>query len=83
MVAPSACSHAEGAGGRTRRATPNVNQLSLIAEGRSNAAIAQALVVTTRALGKHMASIFMKLDLPAENDERHRRVMAVVQCLNS
>ena len=30
-----------------------------------------------------MASIFMKLDLPAENDERHRRVMAVVQCLNS
>ncbi len=66
------------------RLTPREREvLSLVAEGRSNAAIAQALVVTTRAVGKHIASIFMKLDLPAEDDEHHRRVMAVVQYLDS
>ncbi len=66
------------------RLTPREREvLSLMAEGRSNAAIAQALVVTTRAVGKHIASIFMKLDLPAEDDEHHRRVMAVVQYLDS
>lgn len=57
--------------------------LTLMAEGRSNSAIAQALVVTTRAVGKHIASIFMKLDLPADSDELNRRVMAVVRYLNS
>ena len=66
------------------RLTPREREvLSLMAEGRSNAAIAQALVVTTRAVGKHIASIFMKLDFPAENDEHNRRVMAVVRYLNS
>jgi DNA-binding NarL/FixJ family response regulator len=55
--------------------------LGLMAEGRSNAAIAEALVVTLGAVEKHVASIFMKLDLPADDDQRHRRVAAVVQYL--
>jgi DNA-binding NarL/FixJ family response regulator len=57
--------------------------LGLMAEGRSNAAIADTLVVTLGAVEKHVASIFMKLDLPADDDQRHRRVAAVVQYLGS
>jgi DNA-binding NarL/FixJ family response regulator len=73
---------------RTRRRdplaqlTPKEREvLGLMAEGRSNAAIAEALVVTLGAVEKHVASIFMKLDLPADDDQRHRRVAAVVQYL--
>jgi len=51
--------------------------LSLMAEGRSNAAIARALVVTPSAVEKHVTSIFAKLDLPAGGDD-HRRVLAVL-----
>ena len=66
------------------RLTPSEREvLSVMAEGRSNTAIAQALVVTTRAVGKHIASIFMKRDLPAEDYQQNRRVMAVVRYLNS
>lgn len=51
-----------------------------MAEGRSNAAIARALVVSEAAVGKHIGNILTKLDLPpAEND--HRRVLAVVTYL--
>jgi len=54
--------------------------LGLMAEGRSNAAIASALVVTEKAVGKHVNNIFTKLDLPpADND--HRRVLAVLRFL--
>lgn len=54
--------------------------LSLMAEGRSNTAIAAALVVTEGAVEKHVSSIFSKLDLPpAEHD--HRRVLAVLRWL--
>ena len=56
--------------------------LGLMAEGRSNAAIAEALVVTERAVEKHVTSIFTKLDLtPASED--HRRVLAVLRYLQS
>ena len=56
--------------------------LGLMAEGRSNAAIAEALVVTERAVEKHVTSIFVKLDLtPASED--HRRVLAVLRYLQS
>jgi hypothetical protein len=41
------------------------------------------LVVSTRAVEKHVASIFMKLDLPIGSELNHRRVMAVVRILNS
>ena len=64
--------------------TPKESEvLSLMAEGRSNAAVAETLVVTLGAVEKHVASIFMKLDLPADDDQRHRRVAAVVQYLGS
>ncbi len=56
--------------------------MGLMAEGRSNAAIAEALVVTERAIEKHVTSIFSKLDLtPAQED--HRRVLAVLAYLRS
>jgi DNA-binding NarL/FixJ family response regulator len=51
--------------------------LGLMAEGRSNAAIAAALVVTERAVEKHVTSIFSKLDLTPTVDD-HRRVLAVL-----
>jgi DNA-binding NarL/FixJ family response regulator len=54
--------------------------LALMAEGRSNAAIAERLVVTERAVAKHTASIFMKLDL-APSDDDNRRVLAVLAYL--
>jgi DNA-binding NarL/FixJ family response regulator len=54
--------------------------LESMAEGRSNAAIAQRLVITERAVAKHTASIFVKLDLqPSEDD--NRRVLAVLAYL--
>jgi DNA-binding NarL/FixJ family response regulator len=56
--------------------------LALMAEGRSNAAIAAALVVGEGAVEKHVSSIFTKLGLlPAESD--HRRVLAVLRYLES
>lgn len=54
--------------------------LALMAEGRSNAAIAERLVVSERAVAKHTASIFMKLDL-APSDDDNRRVLAVLAYL--
>jgi DNA-binding NarL/FixJ family response regulator len=54
--------------------------LELMAEGRSNKAIAERLVVTERAVEKHVTSIFGKLRLPADSDD-HRRVLAVLAYL--
>jgi DNA-binding NarL/FixJ family response regulator/class 3 adenylate cyclase len=51
--------------------------LELMAEGRSNQAIADRMYVTLRAVEKHVTSIFSKLDLPASTDD-HRRVLAVL-----
>lgn len=56
--------------------------LALMAEGRSNAGIAEALVVTERAVEKHVTSIFGKLRLPAAAED-HRRVLAVLTYLRS
>jgi DNA-binding NarL/FixJ family response regulator/class 3 adenylate cyclase len=56
--------------------------LELMAEGRSNQAIADRLFVTLRAVEKHVTSIFSKLDLPATTDD-HRRVLAVRVFLRS
>jgi DNA-binding NarL/FixJ family response regulator len=56
--------------------------LRLMAEGRSNAAVGQALVITDSAVAKHINSIFTKLDLhPDEGD--HRRVLAVLRFLDT
>jgi DNA-binding NarL/FixJ family response regulator len=54
--------------------------LSLMAEGRSNAAIAQRLVITERAIAKHTASIFLRLGLQVSDDD-NRRVLAVLAYL--
>ncbi|MFJ9695464.1 response regulator [Kitasatospora sp. NPDC101183] len=54
--------------------------LALMAEGRSNAAIAASLVVSDSAVAKHINSILTKLDLPP-TDDNHRRVMAVLRFL--
>lgn len=63
------------------RLTPRERDvLELMAEGRTNVAIARSLVVTVGAVEKHVSNIFMKLDLPA-TDEHHRRVLAVLSFL--
>src|SRR4029079_6752352 len=56
--------------------------LELMAEGRSNQAIAERLFVTLRAVEKHVTSIFTKLGLPASTDD-HRRVVAVLAFLRA
>jgi DNA-binding NarL/FixJ family response regulator len=72
---------------RTRRRDPlerltarEREVLGLMAEGRTNAAIAKALVVGAGAVEKHVNSIFTKLDLPATGDD-NRRVLAVLRWL--
>lgn len=66
-------------GGLTPR---ELEVLGLMAEGRTNAAIASALVITAGAVEKHVSSIFAKLGLPA-SDADHRRVLAVLAYLQS
>jgi DNA-binding NarL/FixJ family response regulator len=56
--------------------------LELMAEGRTNAAIARHLVVTPGAVEKHVTNIFAKLDLSATDDD-HRRVLAVLTYLRA
>jgi DNA-binding NarL/FixJ family response regulator len=63
------------------RLTPREREvLALVAEGRSNGAVARALVVSEAAVGKHIGSILTKLDLPPADDV-HRRVLAVLAYL--
>jgi DNA-binding NarL/FixJ family response regulator len=70
-----------GAGDALSRLTAREREvLELMAEGRSNAAIAEALVVTSGAVEKHITNIFAKLELPACEDD-HRRVLAVLAYL--
>ena len=65
------------------RLSPRERQvLGLMAEGRSNAAIAMALVVSDGAVEKHVRSIFSKLDLPPTELD-HRRVLAVLHWLGA
>ena len=56
--------------------------LGMIAEGRSNAAIADALHLAARSVEKHVSAIFTKLDLPAADGD-NRRVLAVLRYLNA
>ncbi|WP_446039994.1 response regulator [Streptomyces sp. SID1121] len=65
------------------RLTPREREvLALIAEGRSNAAVARQLVVSEAAVGKHIGNILAKLDLPPA-DDTHRRVLAVLTYLRA
>ena len=64
-----------------RRLTPREREvLALMAEGRSNTAIARTLVVSEAAVAKHIGSLLAKLDLPPDADD-HRRVRAVLAYL--
>ncbi len=63
--------------------TPREHEvLTLVAEGRSNKGIGERLVITERAVQKHVTSIFMKLDLP-QSDDDHRRILAVLAYVHS
>jgi DNA-binding NarL/FixJ family response regulator len=68
---------------RLERLTPREREvLALMAEGRTNAGIAARLVITEKAVSKHINNVFTKLDLyPA--DEGNRRVLAVLTYLNA
>jgi DNA-binding NarL/FixJ family response regulator len=70
-------------GGELDALTPREREtLELIAQGRTNAAIAREMVVTLGAVEKHVSNIFAKLDLPAGDDD-HRRVLAVLAYLRA
>jgi DNA-binding NarL/FixJ family response regulator len=70
-----------GADEPLERLTPREREvLALMAEGRSNAAIAESLVLTVGAVEKHVQSIMSKLDLPPSAND-HRRVLAVLTYL--
>ena len=72
---------ADGGDGALAALTPREREvLGLMAEGKTNTAIARSLVVTPGAVEKHISNIFSKLDLPA-SDEDHRRVLAVLAFL--
>jgi DNA-binding NarL/FixJ family response regulator len=65
------------------RLTPREREvLGLMAEGRSNTAITRHLMISEKVVGKHINSIFTKLDLPADNTDDHRRVRAVLTYLH-
>jgi DNA-binding NarL/FixJ family response regulator len=80
---PEVVAHFVGRKDRLAALTPRENEvLALMAEGRSNASIAEALVLTVGAVEKHVASILQKLGLPP-SEETHRRVLAVLAYLDS
>jgi DNA-binding NarL/FixJ family response regulator len=80
---PEVVAHFVGRKDRLAALTPREKEvLGLMAEGRSNASIAEALVLTVGAVEKHVASILQKLRLPP-SDETHRRVLAVLAYLDS
>ncbi len=57
--------------------------LALMAEGHSNGSIAERLVISSGAVEKHVSNIFLKLDLPPDDERHQRRVIAVLRFLDS
>ena len=68
------------AGGLARLSARERQILGLLAEGRSNVAIAESLHLADRSVEKHVTAIFTKLDLPHDRSD-HRRVLAVLRYL--
>ncbi|HEX5174439.1 MAG TPA: response regulator transcription factor [Gaiellaceae bacterium] len=80
---PEVVAHFVGQRDRLAALTPREREvLGLMAEGRSNASIAEVLVLTVGAVEKHVASILQKLRLPP-SEETHRRVLAVLAYLDA
>ena len=78
VVEALVAARSRGAPSPLARLTPREREvLALLAEGRSNAAVAERLVLSERAVEKHINSIFAKLNLP-ETRDAHRRVKAVL-----
>ena len=76
-------SRGRGNGNAIGSLTPREREvLELVAEGRSNKGIGERLVITERAVQKHITSIFQKLGL-TESDDDHRRILAVLAYLRS
>lgn len=74
----------ERRGDPVRALTPRERDvLTLMAQGRSNAAVAEAMTVTLGAVEKHTQRIFAKLGLPPDDDQSHRRVLAVLRFLRA
>lgn len=68
----------------TKRLAPReLDVLRLMAEGQSNGAIAKELFVSVKAVEKHVASLFVKLQIPGDATVHHRRVLAVLSYLQS
>jgi DNA-binding NarL/FixJ family response regulator len=83
VVAELVQSRDDGGDGELAALSPREREvLSLMAEGRTNAAIAEQLVVTQGAVEKHVSNVFSKLDLPVTEDD-HRRVLAVLTYLRA
>ncbi|CAO5154909.1 putative transcriptional regulator [Frankia sp. AiPs1] len=72
------------AGGPLASLSPRETEvLRLMAEGRSNGGIAATLCLSAKSVEKYIASIFTKLDLPADSTSHHRRVLAVLRYLDA
>jgi DNA-binding NarL/FixJ family response regulator len=86
VLDPEVISHLIGASQRAGELSALTSRerevMALIAEGRSNAAIAEQLVITPGVVTKHIASIFAKLGLPP-SDNDNRRVLATIRYLQS
>ncbi|MEO3924234.1 response regulator transcription factor [Micromonosporaceae bacterium B7E4] len=85
VLDPDVVSQLLGSGRAAQLATLTPRErevLAVMAEGRSNGAIAARLVVTEKAVSKHINSILTKLDLPPSDDD-HRRVLAVLAYLGA
>jgi DNA-binding NarL/FixJ family response regulator len=86
VMDPDVVAQLLGSGGRSAQLatlTPReLEVLAVMAEGRSNSAIASRMVITEKAVSKHINSILTKLDLPPADDD-HRRVLAVLAYLGS
>jgi DNA-binding NarL/FixJ family response regulator len=86
VLDPEVVSHMLGQGGPSgpvaQLSRPECDVLAMMAEGRSNRAIADRMGVSERGVDRHVSAIFTKLDLPA-TDHDHRRVLAELTFLQS